>query len=58
MSDPTWENHRFIFERAGFEVNTYPYYDEATDGLLFDAMLEAIGKLPAKNVVLPARVLP
>jgi aromatic-amino-acid transaminase len=52
VSDPTWENHRFIFERAGFEVNTYPYYDEATGGLLFDAMLESIDKLPAKSVVL------
>jgi aromatic-amino-acid transaminase len=52
VSDPTWENHRFIFERAGFEVNTYPYYDEATGGLRFDAMLDAIDKLPAKSVVL------
>ena len=52
VSDPTWENHRFIFERAGFEVNAYPYYDEATGGLRFDAMLEAIDKLPAKSVVL------
>ncbi|MDR5837762.1 amino acid aminotransferase [Caballeronia sp. LZ034LL] len=52
VSDPTWENHRFIFERAGFEVNTYPYYDEASGGLLFDAMLAAIDKLPAKSVVL------
>jgi aromatic-amino-acid transaminase len=52
VSDPTWENHRFIFERAGFEVNTYPYYDEATGGLRFDAMLESIDALPAKSVVL------
>ncbi|MDR5856437.1 aspartate/tyrosine/aromatic aminotransferase [Caballeronia sp. LZ062] len=52
VSDPTWENHRFIFERAGFEVNTYPYYDEATGGLRFDAMLDAIDALPAKSVVL------
>ncbi|KMY86463.1 Aromatic-amino-acid aminotransferase [Candidatus Paraburkholderia calva] len=52
VSDPTWENHRFIFERAGFEVNTYPYYDEATGGLLFDALLEGIDTLPAKSVVL------
>ena len=52
VSDPTWENHRFIFERAGFEVNTYPYYDEATGGLRFDAMLEAIDALPARSVVL------
>ncbi|RQM45372.1 aspartate/tyrosine/aromatic aminotransferase [Paraburkholderia bannensis] len=52
VSDPTWENHRFIFERAGFEVNTYPYYDEATGGPKFDAMLSAIDALPAKSVVL------
>ena len=52
VSDPTWDNHRFIFERAGFTVNTYPYYDEATGGLRFDAMVDAIGKLPARSVVL------
>ncbi|SAK52121.1 aromatic amino acid aminotransferase [Caballeronia temeraria] len=52
VSDPTWDNHRFIFERAGFTVGTYPYYDEATGGLQFDAMLSAIRDLPAKSVVL------
>jgi len=52
VSDPSWENHRFIFERAGFTVNTYPYYDEATGGLKFDAMLSAISALPPKSVVL------
>ncbi|MFC5427827.1 amino acid aminotransferase [Paraburkholderia denitrificans] len=52
VSDPTWENHRFIFERAGFTVKTYPYYDEATGGLKFDAMLSAIDALPPKSIVL------
>ncbi|WP_323122733.1 amino acid aminotransferase [Burkholderia alba] len=52
ISDPSWENHRFIFERAGFAVNTYPYYDEATGGLRFDAMLAAIDALPKRSVVL------
>ena len=52
LSDPSWENHRFIFERAGFTVNTYPYYDEATGGLKFDAMLAAIDALPARSIVL------
>jgi len=51
VSDPTWENHRFIFERAGFTVNTYPYYDEATGGLKFDAMLAAIDALPKHSIV-------
>lgn len=52
VSDPSWENHRFIFERAGFTVNSYPYYDTATGRLRFDAMLAAIGELPAHSVVL------
>ena len=29
ISDPSWENHRALFERAGFEVGTYAYYDAA-----------------------------
>jgi aromatic-amino-acid transaminase len=52
VSDPTWDNHRAMFEGAGFTVNTYPYYDPATGGLRFDAMLSAIDALPAKSIVL------
>ena len=33
ISDPSWENHRVIFEAAGMKVETYPYYDAATCGL-------------------------
>jgi aromatic-amino-acid transaminase len=52
VSDPTWDNHRAMFEGAGVTVNTYPYYDPATGGLKFDAMLAAISALPARSVVL------
>jgi len=52
VSDPTWDNHRAMFEGAGFQVNTYPYYDAQTKGLRFDAMLAAIDGLPAKSIVL------
>ena len=52
VSDPTWDNHRSMFEGAGLTVNTYPYYDAATGGLNFDAMLAALRTLPAKSVVL------
>ncbi len=52
VSDPTWDNHRAMFEGAGLAVHTYPYYDAATGGLSFDAMLDAIGALPARSVVL------
>jgi aromatic-amino-acid transaminase len=52
ISDPSWENHRALFEGAGFTVNTYPYYDAATRGLNFDGMLAALDKLPAGAIVL------
>lgn len=52
VSDPSWENHRTIFEGAGFAVHTYPYYDDASGGLRFDEMLATVGGLPAGSVVL------
>jgi aromatic-amino-acid transaminase len=52
ISDPSWENHRVVFEAAGFEVGSYPYCDKASGGLRFDAMRDAIGGLPARSIVL------
>ncbi len=52
ISDPSWENHRVVFEGAGFRVNTYPYYDAVTGGLRFDDMLAALRTLPSRSVVL------
>jgi len=52
VSDPTWDNHRAMFEGAGFQVNTYPYYDSATGGLKFAEMLAAFKTLPAHSIVL------
>ncbi len=52
ISDPSWENHRALLEYAGFKVNEYPYYDAATHGLRFDAMLACLNTLPAGAVVL------
>jgi aromatic-amino-acid transaminase len=49
---PDWDNHRSMFEGAGLAVHTYPYYDPATGGLAFDAMLEALRRVPAQSVVL------
>jgi aromatic-amino-acid transaminase len=51
ISDPTWENHRGIFEGAGFSVVAYPYYDPSTRGLRFEAMLAALGSLEPRTVV-------
>ena len=52
VSDPSWDNHRAMFEGAGLAVHTYPYYDSASGGLKFDAMLTAMRALPPKSVVL------
>ena len=52
VSDPSWENHRSMFEGAGLAVDSYPYYDPATGALAFDAMCAALRKLPRKSVVL------
>ncbi len=52
VSDPTWDNHRSMFEGAGLAVNTYPYYDAASGGLKFDAMLATLRGLPPKSIVL------
>ncbi|KAG1243778.1 hypothetical protein G6F65_022193 [Rhizopus arrhizus] len=51
ISNPSWENHRALCERAGFEVGTYSYYDATTRGLNFDAMLADLKAAPAKTVV-------
>jgi len=51
ISDPSWENHRALFEAAGFAVNAYPYYDPASHGVKFDAMLAALKAMPAHAVV-------
>lgn len=52
VSDPTWDNHRAVFEGCGLTVKTYPYYDAATGGLRFDAMLEALKAAEKKSIVL------
>ena len=52
VSDPTWDNHRAVFEGSGIEVRTYPYYDAKTGGVRFAEMLAAIRALPRKSVVL------
>jgi aromatic-amino-acid transaminase len=51
ISSPSWENHRALFEGAGFIVNEYTYYDAATHGLDFDGMLATIERAQAGTIV-------
>ena len=51
ISEPSWENHRALFTQAGFTVAAYPYYDSATRGVRFDALLKALASAAAGTVV-------
>jgi aromatic-amino-acid transaminase len=51
ISDPSWENHRALFEAAGFTVNNYPYYDPATRGVNFSGMLACLQEMKAGTIV-------
>ena len=51
ISDPSWENHRALFENAGFSVESYRYYEAATRGLDFAAMRASIATIPAGDIV-------
>ncbi|MFB4662022.1 aromatic amino acid transaminase [Enterobacter kobei] len=52
VSDPTWENHVAIFEGAGFNVETYPWFDSETNGVRVEALLERLKTLPVRSIVL------
>jgi aromatic-amino-acid transaminase len=51
ISDPSWENHRALFESAGFKVNNYSYYDPSTHGVNFAGMLADLKAMPNGSIV-------
>ena len=51
ISDPSWENHRALFEAAGFAVNTYPYYDAQARGVQVQGMLDTLRQSAAGTIV-------
>lgn len=55
ISDPSWENHRALFGRAGFTVENYSYYDAQRRGLDIEGMLDDLrSAAPGSIVVLHA----
>jgi aromatic-amino-acid transaminase len=55
ISDPSWENHRALYEAAGFLVEQYPYFDPASQGVDFTGMKQALNAtVPGTIVVLHA----
>ncbi|MBF7729301.1 amino acid aminotransferase [Pseudomonas sp. N040] len=51
ISDPSWENHRALFESAGFPVQNYRYYDAPSHGINRAGLLEDLKSLPAQSIV-------
>ncbi len=51
ISNPSWENHRALFESAGFDVLDYAYYDAESRDLDFDGFLAAVKAMPAGSIV-------
>ena len=51
ISNPSWENHRALFESAGFPVSNYRYYDAFSNGINIGGLLEDLRHLPARSIV-------
>jgi aromatic-amino-acid transaminase len=51
ISDPSWENHRNLFESAGFTVENYGYYDASSRGLNFALMRSSLEQAAPGSVV-------
>ena len=50
--DPTWANHIPLLSSAGLELKTYAYFDAATGGIRFDAMMRDLAQAKPGDVVL------
>jgi len=52
VSNPSWPNHKNVFESAGLEVCEYQYYDAANHSLDFAGMMNALREVQAGDIVL------
>ncbi len=52
ISDPSWENHRALFELAGFPVVNYTYYDSTTQNINLSGMLASLHALPNGSIII------
>jgi aspartate aminotransferase len=52
VSTPTWANHVPLLTGSGIKLERYPYYDAATGGVNFSAMMDSLERLPQRSVVL------
>lgn len=52
ISNPTWPNHKSIFQAVGLEVCEYNYYDAEAHAIDFDGLLESLKQAQAGDLVL------
>ncbi len=52
LSNPTWPNHPSIIRYLGLPMAEYRYFDPASRGVDFPAMMEDLGQVSAGDVVL------
>ena len=52
MSNPTWANHKQIFDMVGLNIKTYDYLDDNGTGLDFDKVLASLETANVNDAVL------
>lgn len=52
LSNPTWPNHKQIFQRAGMTIQEYPYYNFLEGTLDFNSLIQSLDNIPPRSVVL------
>jgi len=52
LPDPTWANHLPVLRQAGLTHKTYPYFDNETLRVDFDAMIATLEGVPDGDIVL------
>lgn len=52
ISDPTWPNHRKVFESCGHVVKTYPYLDKKTNQVDFKSFIDSVNQMKQGDIIL------
>jgi aromatic-amino-acid transaminase len=52
VSNPTWANHKGIFQAADLEIRTYPYFDPETHSLNLQGLITVLEDIPENDPVL------
>jgi len=52
LPNPTWPNHKNIWQDAGLPLKEYKYYDPKTKGLDYNGLTEDLKSLPEGSIIL------